>query len=178
MSDTEHDRIARLLREQGQAEAPPDLAGDVMAQVRREPQATPVHHGVNWRPVAAWAAVAAALLAVGVGIAQLAPGGSSSSSGSTGGGGSAVLEGAGGSKAAAPVHPSEDSMKQAYTVPRHEAEKILANGTTIQPAMSSAARSLVTLNRAQWNAVRGKLAAAAARHPHPHDPVIVRLRPN
>ena len=40
MSD-EHDRIARLLREQGQAEAPPDLVGDVMAQVRREPQATP-----------------------------------------------------------------------------------------------------------------------------------------
>ena len=108
MSD-EHDRIARLLREQGQAEAPPDLAGDVMAQVRREPQATPVHHRVNWRPVAAWAAVAAALLAAGVGIAQLASGGSSSSSwGSTGGGGSAVLEGAGGSKAAAPVHPSED----------------------------------------------------------------------
>ena len=65
MSD-EHDRIARLLREQGQAEAPPVLAGDVMAQVRREPQASPVHHGVNWRPVAAWAAVAAALLAVGV----------------------------------------------------------------------------------------------------------------
>ena len=177
MSDAEHDRIARLLREQGQAEAPPDLAGDVMAQVRREPQATPVHRGVNWRPVAAWAAVAAALLAVGVGIATQFPGGSSSSSASTGGG-SAVLEGAGGSKAPAPAHPSADSVASAYTVARSDAEKILASGTTIQPAISPTARSLVTLNRAQWNAVRGALAAAAARHPHPQDPVIVRLRPN
>lgn len=175
MSD-EHDRIARLLREQGQAEAPPDLVGDVMAQVRREPQATPVHRGVNWRPVAAWAAVAAALLAVGVGIAQLAPGGSSSSSGSAGGGGSSVAaEAAGGSKSP-PAHPSADSGVRAFTVPRHEAEKLLSGETNEQ--FSTVGRSTLTLDRAQWNALRGKLAAAAARHPHPKDPVIVRLRPD
>ncbi len=174
MSD-EHDRIARLLREQGQAEAPPDLAGDVMAQVRREPQATPAHRGVNWRPVAAWAAVAAALLAVGVGIAQLAPGGSSSSSGSAGGGGSIAAEAASGSKTA-PVHPSADSAVRAFTVPRSEAEKLL-NGETNEQ-FSTVGRSTLTLDRAQWDALRGKLAAAAARHPHPKDPVIVRLRPD
>ena len=137
-----------------------------------------MHRGVNWRPVAAWAAVAAALLAVGVGIATQVQGGSSSSSASAGGGGSAVLEGAGDSKAPAPAHPSADWVASAYTVARSDAEKILASGTTIQPAISPTARSLVTLNRAQWNAVRGALAAAAARHPHPQDPVIVRLRPN
>ena len=175
MSD-EHDRIARLLREQGQAEAPPDLAGDVMAQVRREPQATPVHRGVNWRPVATWAAVAAALLAVGVGIAQLAPGGSSSSSGSAGGGGSSVAAEAGGGGKSAPAHPSADSAVRSFTVPRHEAQKLLGGRAPAQ--LSVAGQSTLTLDRAQWNALRDKLAAAAARHPHPKDPVIVRLRPD
>lgn len=174
MSD-EHDRIARLLREQGQAEAPPDLAGDVMAQVRREPQATPAHRGLNWRPVATWAAVAAALLAVGVGIAQLAPGGSSSSSGSAGGGGSSVATEAAGGKSA-PAYPSADSAVRAFTVPRHEAEKLLSGETSEQ--FSTVGRSTLTLDRPQWNALRDKLAAAAARHPHPKDPVIVRLRPD
>ena len=170
MSD-EHVRIARLLREQGQAEAPPDLAGDVMAQVRREPQATPVHRRVNWRPVATWAAVAAALLAVGVGIAQLAPGGSSSSSGSAGG----AAEAAGGSKST-PAYPSADSAVRSFIVPRHEAQKLLGGRAPAQ--LSVAGQSTLTLDRDQWNALRDKLAAAAARHPHPKDPVIVRLRPD
>ena len=73
--------IARLLREQGQAEAPPDLAGDVMAQVRREPQATAAR---TRRGLAARSQLRppprAALLAVGVGIAHAGAGGSSSSS--------------------------------------------------------------------------------------------------
>jgi hypothetical protein len=41
-----------------------------------------------------------------------------------------------------------------------------------------AGQSTLTLDRDQWNALRDKLAAAAARHPHPKDPVIVRLRPD
>ena len=138
-----------------------------------------MHHGVNWRPVAAWAAVAAALLAVGVGIAQLAPGGSSSSSARPAVAAVQSVEGgrwqqSGGSGA------SVGRLDEAGVYgPRHEAQKLLANGTTIQPAVElRAAEASLTLDRAQWNAVRGKLAAAAARHPHPHDPVIVRLRPN
>ena len=175
MSD-EHDRIARLLREQGQAEAPPDLVGDVMAQVRREPQATPMHRGVNWRPIATWAAVAAALLAVGVGIAQLAPGGSSSSSGSAGGGGSSVAAEAAGGGKSAPAYPSADSAVRSFTVPRHEAEKLLSGETNEQ--FSTVGRSTLTLDRARWDALKGRLRALAARHPHPKDPVIIRLRPD
>ena len=174
----EHDRISNLLREQGQAEAPPDLAADVMAQVRREPQAVSTHRGVNWRPVAAWAAVAAALLAVGVGIAQLAPTGSTSSSGSAGGAASSVAAEAAGGSEALPSNtpaPVEDSARRAFTIPRHEAEKLLS-GTKEQFSMVGA--STLTLDRARWDALKGKLAALAARHPHPKDPVIVRLRPD
>jgi len=174
----EHDRISRLLREQGQAAAPPDLAADVMAQVRREPQAVSTHRGVNWRPVAAWAAVAAALVALGVGIAQLGPNGSSSSAGSAGGAASSVAaEASGNSTASPPKSPAADSATRSFTVPRHEAAKLLAGGVAQAP-FALAGRSTLTLDRAQWNALRGKLAAAAARHPHPKDPVIVRLRPD
>jgi hypothetical protein len=169
VSDAEHDRIARLLREQGQAEAPPELAQNVMAQVRREQQVAPSRRGINWRPVAAWAAVAAVMLAVGIGVATRAPGGSSSSSGSS----AAATEAAdGGSKAALPAQV-EDSAASAYSVDRDAAQKLLSGST----ARHVAALSTITLDRAQWNQVRGALARAAARNPHPKDPVIIRLRP-
>ena len=173
----EHDRISNLLREQGQAEAPPDLAADVMAQVRREPQAVSTHRGVNWRPVAAWAAVAAALVALGVGIAQLGPNGSSSSAGSAGGAASSVAaEASGNSTASPPKSPAADSATRSFTVPRHEAEKLLSGETNEQ--FSTVGRSTLTLDRARWNALKGRLRALAARHPHPKDPVIIRLRPD
>jgi hypothetical protein len=171
MSDAEHDRVARLLREQGQAEAPPELAENVMAQVRREPQAAPARRGVNWRPVAAWAAVAAVLLAVGFGIATRAPGGSGSSSGS------AAMEAAAGGSKASPARPT-DSAADAYTVDRSAAEQILANHVPAQLSTGSAsAARAITLSRAQWDEVRAALAKAAARDPHPENPVVVRLRP-
>jgi hypothetical protein len=173
MSDAEHDRVARLLHEQGQAEAPPELAEHVMAQVRRESHTAPARRRVNWRPVAAWTAVAAVLLAVGFGIATRAPGGSSSSSGSA----AAIEAGAGGSTAAPAGRPT-DSAADAYTVDRSAAEKILANHVPAQlsTGSTSAARA-ITLNPAQWDEVRAALAKAAARDPHPENPVVVRLRP-
>ena len=54
----------------------------------------------------------------------------------------------------------------------HEAQKLLG-GRAPEQLRGGAP---LTLDRAQWNALRDKLAAAAARHPHPKGPVIVRLR--
>ena len=57
---TDHEQLARRLHEQGQAQAPPGLAGDVMRQVRAEPR----QPQRTWlRPVALCAAVAVLLAA-------------------------------------------------------------------------------------------------------------------
>jgi len=52
-----HDEIARLLRERGPVEAPPDLARAVMDEVRRAPRRTPRHREVA-RRATGWAAAA------------------------------------------------------------------------------------------------------------------------
>ncbi len=79
----EYDDIARRLREEGRAVAPPDLLPSVMAEVRAEPR-TPVRRRLpalpRWQPLAAWTAGAAALVALGFGLAHLPSSGSNSSS--------------------------------------------------------------------------------------------------
>ena len=76
----DQDRLTRLLREQGPAQAPPDMAGDVMRRVRAEPRPAP--HS-RWRPAALLAAAAIVVIAGVVGISRI--GGSGSSSGLAGG---------------------------------------------------------------------------------------------
>jgi hypothetical protein len=80
-----HNEIARLLRERGPVEAPPDLARAVMDEVRRAPRRTPRHREVA-RRATGWAAAAAALVALGFGISRIDVGGGSFSSGSSAGG--------------------------------------------------------------------------------------------
>ena len=76
---TDHEQLARQLHEQGQAQAPPGLAGDVMRQVRAEPRRT----GRTWlRPVALCAAVAVLLAASIAGLARIGGSSQSSSAGS------------------------------------------------------------------------------------------------
>ena len=82
-----HEDVARRLRDQGMAAAPPDLRDEVMRAVRAEPQPQPAGRRrlprpalPAWRPVAVWVGVAACLLAAGVGISRLGGPGSSSSS--------------------------------------------------------------------------------------------------
>jgi len=76
---TDHEQLARRLHEQGQAQAPPGLAGDVMRQVRAEPR----QPQRTWlRPVALCAAVAVLLAASIAGLARIGGSGQSSSAGS------------------------------------------------------------------------------------------------
>jgi hypothetical protein len=73
---TDHEQLARRLHEQGQAQAPPGLAGDVMRQVRAEPR----QPQRAWlRPVALCAAVAVLLAASIAGLARIGGSGQSSS---------------------------------------------------------------------------------------------------
>lgn len=84
-----HEKIARRLRDEGMASAPPDLAEQVMAAVRAEPRRTRRWAAPGWlrgprlRPLVGWAAAAACLVVIGFGIAQLG-GGGQTSAGSSG----------------------------------------------------------------------------------------------
>jgi len=74
---TDHEQLGRRLHEQGQAQAPPGLADDVMRQVRAEPR----QPQRTWlRPVALCAAVAVLLAASVAGVARIGAGQSSSAS--------------------------------------------------------------------------------------------------
>ena len=76
---TDHEQLTRRLHEQGQAQAPADLAGDVMRQVRAEPR----QPQRSWlRPVALCATVAVLLLAGIAGLTRIGGAGQSSSAGS------------------------------------------------------------------------------------------------
>jgi len=79
----DHDRLTRLLREQGPAKAPPGMAGDVMRRVRAEPR--PAERS-RWRPAALLAAATIAIIAAVLGISRIGTGASSSGSKANGGG--------------------------------------------------------------------------------------------
>lgn len=78
---TDHEQLARRLHEQGPAQAPADLAGDVMRRVRAEPR----QPQRTWlRPVALCAAVVVLLVASIAGLARIGGSGQSSSASSAG----------------------------------------------------------------------------------------------
>ncbi len=94
VSDEQYDELGRRLRDTGITPAPPDLRGEVMAQVAAEPRRRRSATSRWWRPALAVAAVACGVIGLVVGLSNL--GGASSSSGSSGSASSAAaVNGAG-----------------------------------------------------------------------------------
>jgi len=85
---TDHDDIARRLRETGTVPAPERLRSEVMDQVRAEPRLRPSRRSFL-RPVLPYAAAAAALAAAVIAISHLDLGSGGFSSGGAGGGSAA-----------------------------------------------------------------------------------------
>ena len=110
------DEIGRRLRDEGMAQAPPDLAPEVMRQVAGEPR----KRRRTWpraRPIAAWATAAAAIAAGGFALSQLGGAGSSSSASSSAASGAAAQRGS--------FLPSFSLSPRVYTVASRDATRIL-----------------------------------------------------
>lgn len=165
------DEIARRLRDEGRAQAPPDLAPEVMRQVAREPRKR--RSWPRWRPVAAWATAAAAIAAGGFALSQLGGAGSSSSEASS----SAA-------SAAAPTRgsasPSFAPSRRVYTVASRDAAKILQlAGVTATHGSYLALhgnRIVAVVPARKLNRVAAQLAAAQ-RNPGAGPKVRVRIVP-
>jgi hypothetical protein len=180
----EYDDIARRLREEGQAVAPPDLLPTVMAEVRAEPR-TPARRRSSWprwQPLAAWTAGAAALVALGFGLAHLPHStSSSSSSGSLSRSPLATSEAvhAGGTKVPAALGSN------AYTLPaavaRHILGKYYPPDTPLGMKLDGITTYRVEVPAAAYSYYAAKLRRAQARalgqpaSPSAGNPVIIRL---
>ncbi len=164
MSDIEHDEheeIARRLREDGPAQAPADLAGEVMKQVRSEPRRST--SSVR-RPVVTLLAASLIVVALVAGLAKLGGGSSSSSSsaGGSSGGGAEVTRSAGGA--------SVVETKDVHLVPKAALGKLSAYAPGISsdalraacPAPPSNGRQSFSLAVPynDWDSVQAQLDAA------------------
>jgi hypothetical protein len=169
---SEHDRLTRLLREQGPAKAPPGMAGDVMRRVRAEPRpAAPS----RWRPAALLAAAAIAIIAAVLGISRIGSGSSSSGAEATGGGSIAQktpsvdrnASGAGGAAKPGRVFKSVSptALRGAFSV---NLPPCSTRYTLHVPAaaLDTAARDLQALARTQNGGITVRVAgdATAGRH--------------
>jgi hypothetical protein len=129
MSDIDHEdheEIARRLRDDGQAQAPPDLADEVMKRVRSEPRRST---SAVRRPLMTLLAASLLTVALVGGIAKLGGGGSGSAAGGFSGGG-------GGSEANAPAtsdgKPGQARIvesKRLADVPRSALSHLAASGS-------------------------------------------------
>jgi hypothetical protein len=180
--------IARMLREQGPAKAPPDLADEVLRQVRAEAPPKPARRFRIPRPravlVPALGLAGAAALVFG--IAHLGSmSGSSSSAGA-----SSAESGAGGGTAAAPLrHPA--AGKRAFAIPAQSAKTLSTYGALVPPSPSGLSTNAtsqavaghkapytLTVKGAQYDQALARLRFLSAAHKqHQHEPsVVVTLR--
>ncbi len=186
-----HDEIARRLREEGQAQAPADLAGEVMAEVRSQPRRSTSSVRRPLVTVLAASLVAVALL---VGVTKLGGGSGSSASGGS------VAEGAS-SAGLPPVagSTSHDGAKELNSiiasrvidgVPKSALSEVggafktpAATGDSIYgpvgcPRNLAKVRGHVTLNvpYEAWASVQAKLENARRLLPYASPLVTVHLR--
>jgi hypothetical protein len=184
MSDLDpgqHDEIARRLRDEGLAQAPPDVAEEVMRRVRSEPR----HRTSRMRrPLVNLLAAAVIIAALLVGVAKLGGGGSGSASGgsvaetSSGNGingGAATAKAPGIAKSAVidgvPYSALRNSVPAATLGPvYHQAMSMCANDRIAQ-------RRGVTLfvPDSSWSAVQQQLQSAKTAL-LPSDTLRVRVR--
>ncbi len=186
-----HDEIARRLREEGQAQAPADLAGEVMAEVRSQPRRSTSSVRRPLVTVLAASLVAVALL---VGVTKLGGGSGSSASGGS------VAEGAGlGALPPVAGSTSHDSAKELNSiiasrvidgVPKSALSEVggafktpAATGDSIYgpvgcPRNLAKVRGHVTLNvpYEAWASVQAKLENARRLLPYASPVVTVHLR--
>jgi hypothetical protein len=167
------DEIPRRLREEGMAQAPPDLAPEVMRQVAREPR----KRRRSWprrRPVAAWATAAAAIAAGGFALSQLGGAGSSSSEASS----SAAATRAAVGQAAPPS--AALAPDRVFTVASQDAARILQDAGVSPAHFSYVAphhrRIIAAIPAFKIQSVAKQLAAAE-RNPGRGPKVRVRLVP-
>jgi hypothetical protein len=164
------DEIARRLREEGMAKAPPDLAPEIMRQVAREPRQRR-RSWPRWRPVAAWATAATAIAAGGFAISQLGGAGSSSSEASSSAAAGSAL---------APQRAGPTAAARVYTVASRDAARILQDAGVSAAHLSYLAphhrRITAAISAFKIESVAKQLAAAQ-RNPGPGPKVRVRIVP-
>ena len=159
---TDHEQLTRRLHEQGQAQAPADLAGDVMRRVRAEPR----QQQRTWlRPVALCAAVAVLLAASVAGLARIGSSQSGSAASSMPraamGGGGAERNGNSITKASPQATQSVPAQRHVAGVP---ADKLSTLSTL--PYCAAPARTLaLRVPAGRYQAVSRQLQAWAAAGP-------------
>ena len=170
MSDIEHEdheEIAHRLRDEGQAQAPPDLAGEVMKRVRSEPRRST---SAVRRPLVTLLAASLITVALVTGIAKLGGGGSGSAVGGVSGGGGSHAQApeTSGGKGVAGVVDS----KRVAGVPRSALSNLRFNGTTLDTlghavpgacpadAFSAQKHFTVSVPYSAWDSVQAQLYSA------------------
>lgn len=179
MSDNEHDdheEIARRLREDGQAQAPPDLAGEVMKRVRSEPRRST---SAVRRPLVTLLAASLVTVALVAGLAKLGSGSSSSAGGTSGGGAEALSPGTD-----KPAQPEVVQSSVVDGVPKTAFRSLKIYDTTLTAGNASGHCAVVDRVAAgefslavpydEWDSVRAQLDSAKQR-PHASPLVTVEL---
>jgi hypothetical protein len=169
--------IARMLREQGPVQAPPDLADDVMRQVRAEAQPKPARRFrlPRLRPVLIPALGLAAAAALVVGITHLGSLSSSSSSAGLAGGAesravpqrSAATLGAG-HRFVIPSSAAGSLSQFGVIVPHPSTTKTAGAGsgssTPSANGLSPPAPYTLTVHGSEWRAAHDRLQTLALAH--------------
>jgi hypothetical protein len=169
-----HEEVARRLREQGPAKAPPDLAGEVMRRVRSEPRGST---SSARRPVVTLLAAAVVIAALLVGVSRLG-GGSSSSAGSVGGGGVSGLTPSRTPQAEAGIVESKVIREVPARAIGHlpfAAMDSVVPGSCYGPALTSAKRLSISVPYSAWEAATAQLENARLLDPYAARRVTVTL---
>lgn len=157
----EHDEIARRLRDEGQAQAPPDLLPAVMDQVRQEPRRAAPRFALRRPVLLAGVAAVAAVAAVTFGLTH----------GPSGGGQASLVP----ARSEAVEGPAAPNSKQVVVAKVSDAQARRVLGPLYRPAVDGVVVAHVPSG--QLFAYRQRLRAAAARAPATNSAALSASRP-